>query len=56
MLRVRPWKRLLGSLFAGVIASAATEADLVQHHGLQALIVVSNKPELLARLGQPLQK
>ena len=44
------------ALFAGVIASAATEADLVQHHGLQAFIVVSNKPELLARLGQPLQK
>ena len=46
----------MGALFAGVVASAVTEADLAQHRGLQALIVVSNKPELIARLGQLLQK
>ena len=46
----------MGALFAGVVASAVTEADLTQHRGLQAFIVVSDKPELLAHLGQLLQK
>ena len=46
----------MGAPSAGVIASAVTEADLVQHRGLQAFIVASDKPELLACLGQPLQK
>ena len=56
MLRVRPWKRLMGAPSVGVVAGAITEADLVRQCGLQAFIVASDKPELLARLGQPLQK
>ena len=56
MLRARPWKRLMGSLFAGVVADAVTEADFVQHCGWQAFIVATDKPEPLACLGQPLQK
>ena len=46
----------MGALFAGVVASAVTEAELAQHRGLQACIVAGDKPELLACLGQPLQK
>ena len=46
----------MGALFAEVVASAVTEADLARQHGLRAIIVASNKPELLACLGQPLQK
>ena len=55
MLRVCPWKCLMGSLFVGVVAGAVTEAELAQHRGWQAFIVVTDKPELLARLGQLLQ-
>ena len=46
----------MGSLFAGVIAGAVTEAELAQHRGWQVFIIATDKPELLARLGQPLQK
>ena len=46
----------MGSLFAGVIAGAVTEAEFAQHHGWQAFVIATDKPELLARLGQPLQK
>ena len=56
MLRVRRWKCLVGSLFAGVVAGAVTEAELAQHRGWQAFIVATDKPELLACLGQPLQR
>ena len=45
----------MGSLFAGVVAGAVTEAELVQHRGWQAFIIATDKPELLAHLGQMLQ-
>ena len=46
----------MGAPSVGVVAGAITEADLARQCGLQAFIVASNKLELLAHLGQPLQK
>ena len=46
----------MGSWSAGVVAGAVTAAEFAQHRGWQVFIVATDKPELLAHLGQPLQK